>query len=298
TYPAQPSGGAYTFDPPLRTVTLGPDATGVDFMATNGPQITQGQRGGIVCVKYSSQLTASGGMPPYTWTAIGLPPGLILNPTTGLITGKPIQDGNYNVTVTVIDAASCSDTETFKMNLRPNKPVITTGALPKGAYCLPYQAQLQATGGCEPYTWMVSSGRLPAGLTLTSDGVIRGEPREIGAFTFTVRLNDDLYQLAYQTFTIVIEPNPPVIVTTALPAATICNSTQPYFFQLQATGGKPPYTWALVGGRLPQGMWLDPSGLIQGRPRESGVFVFTVEVTDACDQKARQTLTLVVRIPP
>ena len=88
-----------------------------------------------------------------------------------------------------------------------------------------------------------------------------------------------------------------MIVTTALPTAVFCNDA-PYMVQLQATGGKPPYTWALVAGRLPFGMWLDPSGLLQGKPRETGVFVFVVEVTDACDQKARQTLTLVVTVPP
>ncbi|HMF08812.1 MAG TPA: putative Ig domain-containing protein, partial [Thermoanaerobaculia bacterium] len=297
TYTVIPSGGAYTFAPPQQTVTLGPDATDVDFMATNGPQIVKGPLGGIVCVKYAGQLTATGGMPPYTWTAAGLPPGLTLNAQTGLISGKPTQSGNYNVTITVIDAAGCSDTETFKMNVKPNKPVILTTALPGGAVCKPYQAQLQGAGGCTPYTWELMAGRLPAGLVLTPDGVIRGEPREVGAFTFTVRLADDLYQLAYQTLTIVIQPNPPVILTTALPPAIFCNDTQ-YAVQLQATGGKPPYTWALIAGRLPFGMWLDPSGLLQGRPRETGVFVFVVEVTDACEQKAQQTLTLVVTVPP
>jgi hypothetical protein len=297
TYTVQPSGGAYTFDPPSRTVTVGPDATGVDFMATNGPEIVTGPSGGIVCVKYAKQLTANGGMPPYTWMASGLPPGLTINAQTGLISGKPRQSGNYNVTITVIDAAGCSDTETFKMNVKPNKPVIVTTGLPSGLVCQPYRAQLQATGGCQPYEWFLVGGRLPAGITLTPDGVIQGETREVGAFTFTVQLKDDLYQFASQTLTLVIEPNPPVILTTALPPALLCNASR-YMVQLQATGGKPPYTWALVGGRLPFGMWLDPSGLLQGRPRETGVFVFVVEVTDACEQKAWQTLTLVVTVPP
>jgi hypothetical protein len=109
---------------------------------------------------------------------------------------------------------------------------------------------------------------------------------------------DQYYQLAYQTFTIVVDPNPPTILTTALPAANLCAKTQQYLYQLQATGGRPPYAWALIAGQLPDGLSLDPSGLIYGRPRKKGTFTFTVEVTDDCQQKAQQTLTIVVTTPP
>jgi hypothetical protein len=51
-------------------------------------------------------ITASGGVPPYSWTATGLPPGMTINSTTGIISGTPTTAGNYNATVTVTDAAS------------------------------------------------------------------------------------------------------------------------------------------------------------------------------------------------
>src|SRR5437868_3857966 len=161
TYYVAPFGGSYQFVPPSQVVTLPPDATGVDFMAfSGGPMITNSPLGGIVCIKYSFPMSASGGLAPYTWSASGLPPGLSINPQTGVISGTPIQDGGYNVTITVKDAAGCTDTKTFKMNIKPNKPFIPAGTLPRGKVCLPYSAALQVTGGCQPYTWMISSGAL------------------------------------------------------------------------------------------------------------------------------------------
>ena len=50
--------------------------------------------------------TASGGVPPYSWTATGLPPGMTINSTTGVISGTPTTAGTYNITVTVTDSAS------------------------------------------------------------------------------------------------------------------------------------------------------------------------------------------------
>src|ERR1700719_2421887 len=58
---------------------------------------------GIVGSPYSAQLSASGGSGAYTWSASGLPPGLILNTRSGSINGTPTQGGTYSVTVTVQD---------------------------------------------------------------------------------------------------------------------------------------------------------------------------------------------------
>jgi hypothetical protein len=294
TYTVTPSGGDYIFDPPQRTVTLPPDATGVDFKATNGPKITNSPTGGIVCVAYSFRMAASGGIPPYRWSAAGLPPGLSINPATGEISGKPMQDGGFNVTITVTDAAGCGDSQTFKMNVKPNKPSIAVGALPPGRMCRDYAAQLQAAGGCPPYSWAISDGALPAGLSMDANGTITGIPTEAGLFTFTVTLADGLYQKVSQTVTLYIEPSPPpVVATVVLPPTSTC-STAYYLFQLQVSGGEPPYTWSLVGGKLPDGLFLSPDGTISGHPTKSGSFTFTVQVTDHCDRAAYQTLTIQV----
>lgn len=65
---------------------------------------TQSLPSAIVGVFYSATLSASGGVPPYTWTVISgaLPPGLSLD-TAGNITGTPTTQGTYNFTVQVVD---------------------------------------------------------------------------------------------------------------------------------------------------------------------------------------------------
>jgi len=56
--------------------------------------------------------TASGGEPPYTWTATGLPDNLKLDPNTGQLTGDPTTARDYNVTVTVTDSQSLPGQDT------------------------------------------------------------------------------------------------------------------------------------------------------------------------------------------
>jgi len=68
------------------------------------------------------------------------------------------------------------------------------------------------------------------------------------------------------------------VATTSLPAAS---EGVAYSFQLQATGGVPPYTWAISSGALPAGLSLSSGGLIAGTPTSGGAFNFTVTVTDS-----------------
>lgn len=58
-----------------------------------------------VGMMYSEQLTASGGTAPYTWiVTVGvLPTGMILNPVTGIISGIPTVQGDFNFTVRATD---------------------------------------------------------------------------------------------------------------------------------------------------------------------------------------------------
>lgn len=68
---------------------------------------------------------------------------------------------------------------------------VTTTTLPSGSVGLAYSATLAATGGQPPYTWAVTAGSLPAGLTLDPQtGVISGVPLEPGTSTFTVTVAD------------------------------------------------------------------------------------------------------------
>jgi hypothetical protein len=67
---------------------------------------------------------------------------------------------------------------------------VTTASLPNGSVSHLYSASLAATGGRAPYTWRISSGRLPPGLALSANGHIGGKPTSSGSHSFTVAVTD------------------------------------------------------------------------------------------------------------
>jgi hypothetical protein len=73
----------------------------------------------------------------------------------------------------------------------PPPPVLTiTVNLPAATVGEVYAQQFTATGGTAPYIWSVVIGGLPAGLTLSSSGVVSGIPSSSGSFSFTIQVID------------------------------------------------------------------------------------------------------------
>src|SRR5262249_10843973 len=89
---------------------------------------------------------------------------------------------------TTISATLGSVSGSTGLTVRSGPLTITTTALPGARVGVAYSATLTATGGTPPYTWSIASGTLPAGLTLTSAGVISGTPTAIGTSSFTVKV--------------------------------------------------------------------------------------------------------------
>ena len=149
--------------------------------------------GGQVGSAYTQTLAATGGVTPYSWSVTGLPPGLSVNPATGVISGTPQTPGTATVTVTVTDAENPAVTASKQLSIvvKPAPLMITTASLPAATGGAAYSATLAATGGTTPYAWSVTAGSLPPGLTLNaSTGVISGIPDVAGTYDFTVTVTD------------------------------------------------------------------------------------------------------------
>lgn len=142
---------------------------------------------------YTTNLTASGGIPPYSWSASTLPPGLVLSPA-GILSGTPscCIGGTSSFTAAVSDSAHPPGSASGSFSIAVAAPLlITTTSLSNGAVGLPYGSTLAATGGFAPYTWSINQGALPSGLTLNAmTGLISGSPTGSGTSTFTVQVSD------------------------------------------------------------------------------------------------------------
>ncbi len=173
-------------------------------------------------------------------------------------------------------------------------PVITTETLLDAVVGYSYSATFAAVRGVEPFVWSVASGSLPAGLALSSAGVLSGTPTTAGTVSFPVRAVDSEGTASEdKTLTLMtLASVPPLSVTTD--ALTEGRTAIAYTHALAATGGLTPYTWSLASGSLPVGLSLSTTGVISGTTHSAGSVNITVRVTDRLAETANKTLTLAV----
>ena len=248
--------------------------------------------GADVGVPYSTIVAATGGTSPYHWSVTdgSLPGSLSLNPTTGAITGTPTTTGTSTFTVTVTDSATptaATATEAFSITVGTG-PTISTSSLPGGAVGSSYSATLAKSGGVPPYTWTVSAGSLPAGLSLAgSTGTLSGKPTAPGSSSFTVKVTDGAGLSATKALSITVLG----ISTTSLPSGLVSHA---YSAALAATGGTGSYTWSLKSGStLPTGLSLSSSGAITGTPTTTGSKSVTFKVASG-SFTATKALTITI----
>jgi hypothetical protein len=115
----------------------------------------------------------------------------------------------FTVVVTNTAGSVTSSAATLTVNAQPLQ--IATTSLPTGHVLTAYSSTLQATGGTPPYTWSLSSGLLPNGLTISSNGTISGTPALAGLFTFVIHLGDSAGAAASTTLSIDIAAAAPVV---------------------------------------------------------------------------------------
>lgn len=226
------------FDPTVWTVPTGalnaaanlPMITAIDLsvqspklpMPATAPSITTTTLSdGTVGTAYSATLAATG-TTPIEWTiqaGTSLPPGLSLS-EAGVISGEPFATGSSTFTVVATNSAG-SDTKSLTLTIEAageaaTAPTITTTSLADAKANMAYGKTLVATG-TTPITWSLDSGSLPAGITLSTSGVISGTPTVVGTSVFTVKATNsagsDTQVLSIEVVeTMIFSPNLPNLV--------------------------------------------------------------------------------------
>ncbi len=229
---------------------------------------------------YNVTLTANGAKPTVAFfLAVGpMPPGLTLS-SSGVISGMPTKIGQFSFAVGLTDANGCSAEALYTVFVSCPTISISPNSLPSGTEFSNYNAQtFTASGGTPPYTFTQTGGSLPAGMMLSSNGVLSGTPGSPST-TFTVTVIDTNNCTASKSYTLsLIDPNNPLTVSpSSLPAGVVGRS---YTSAITASDGTPPYSFTNNAGSLPPGLTLSGAGTLSGIPTSAGTFNFTVTATD------------------
>jgi hypothetical protein len=184
-------------------------------------------------------------------------------------------------------------------------PTITLSppTLPNGTVGVAYSQTIVGNGGVAAYSFGVIAGTLPAGVTLTTVGLLAGTPTTAGSSTFTIRGTDANGCFAELSYTIVIAaapPPPPVCPTITLSPPTLPNGTVgvAYSQTIVGNGGNAPYSFGVTAGGLPAGVTLTAAGLLAGTPTTAGSSTFTVRGTDVDGCFATLPYTIVIAAAP
>lgn len=254
--------------------------------------------GATVAVAYSQTFSASGGTALYSFaiTAGALPAGMSLNTSTGALTGTPTAAGTFNFTVTATDANNFTGSNAYTLVVAPPVIVIAPAALTGGTVGAAYSETFIASGGIASYSYAITAGALPAGVTLNgSNGVISGTPTAGGTFNFTVTATSSstgtgVPHTGSRAYSTTFLP-----ATVLLPATTLANGTQNAAYSATlnpASGGTSPYSYAVTAGALPAGITLNTAtGALTGTPTASGTFNFAVTATDSSTGSGPYTST-------
>ena len=161
----------------------------------------------------TTQLMASGGVTPYTFTMpVGALPNGMMMDGAGLISGTPTVFGTFNFTVRATDSTtSCFGEQAYSLVINSPCGAITVNpsSMPNGFVSVAYPTQtLSATGGTPNYTFTVSAGSLPNGLNLVGNS-ISGTPTLAGIYNFTIKATDANGCMGTRAYTVVISGSGP-----------------------------------------------------------------------------------------
>ena len=238
---------------------------------------------------YEAAFEAADGTPPYSFSATGLPEGILLDPATGILTGTPILGGLSQIEASATDASG--ETATAKVELFVEAlplQILTPAEIATASPGDTISEPLVAIGGYPPYTWAAA----PAGdlsIVATASVLTGTAPEEPGLYPVTLAVSDQTGEAIAGATSVSVELGELEITTPEeLPRA---RTEEPLELTLEATGGVPPLTWSSAF-TFPEEIALTPGGDLTGTPEDAYDFSFEATVTSASGETASRTFTL------
>lgn len=268
---------------------------------------------GSTGVAYATTFDADFPNPPGKFIVTGgaLPPGLTLDANTGVLSGYPRQVGNFSFEIAARDGADtvnlppdrdatfAEDRKQYALSVSRGLPNILPQVLPAAQYRSPYGYQIDIAGGTPPYSFALTGGALPTGVTVSSTGFVGNFPTsetpDTLPYEFDVTVTDanlltDTEHLALDVVVL------PLIIGTG---ATLPEGAKdfPYLVQmtLASAGAGAPILWSQVTPVMGEtalatiGMEITSDGKLRNAspnpgPTAVGTYVFTLKVTDEAGQ--------------
>jgi Bacterial Ig domain/Putative Ig domain/Regulator of chromosome condensation (RCC1) repeat len=257
---------------------------------------------GTVGVAYSHTFAANGNPTTFTYSVVSgsMPTGLTLS-AVGVISGTPTTASSSSFVVQVSNGIAPAGNQTASIQIAPApaSPSFTASSpSATGTVGVAYPTYtFAATGVPATMTYSVSSGALPNGLTLTSNGVLSGTPTTADSSTFQVTATNGTLPNATVSITIdVVVPNSaPVFASTVVPGGTTGSA---YSFTFVATGVPVTMTYSLAVGTLPSGLALSSAGVLSGIPTASGTFTFGVKAVNGPGSETTRSVTVAIVAGP
>ncbi len=252
-------------------------ANTVNFNLTNSCSVIAlgGLPNGQAGVAYNQTIiaTPTGGGYSFAQTDGALPPGFALA-ANGQLSGTPTTAGTYSFTVTATGFSGlCSVSQSYTLAIVCPAISLSPSSLPNATVNTAYPQTITANPAGGSYAFALTSGLLPVGVTLNSNGSFGGAPTQSGVFNFRITASGFGGCTGFNDYTLVVTC-PAITVNPAnLPGGSVGTA----YSQTVSTSPAGTYNYSVASGTLPTGLTLNAStGAITGTPTANGSFNFTV----------------------